>query len=42
MGAKTTHRTRKALFEAVRTRTTEQLDGSLEDEKEADPWEDVL
>jgi superfamily II DNA or RNA helicase len=38
MGAETTHRTRKALLEAVRTRATEQLDGSIEDEKEANPF----
>jgi len=38
MGAETTHRTRKALLEAVRTRANEQLDGSLEDEKAANPF----
>jgi hypothetical protein len=38
MGAETTHRTRKALLEAVRTRTTAQLEESLEDEKEANPF----
>ena len=38
MGAETTHRTRNALLEAVRRRATEQLDGSLEEEKEANPF----
>ncbi len=38
MGAETTHRTRKALLEAVRKRATEQLDRSLEDEKETNPF----
>lgn len=38
MGAETTHRTRKALLEAVRTRAVAQLDGSLEAEKEANPF----
>ncbi|MFQ5699638.1 MAG: helicase-related protein [Myxococcota bacterium] len=38
MGAETTHRTRKALFEAVRTTATQELDGSIEDEKEANPF----
>src|SRR5438552_8958323 len=34
MGAETTHRTRKALLEAVRTRAIEQLDSSIEVDKE--------
>ena len=38
MGAETTHRTRKALLEVVRTRATAQLEESLEDEKEANPF----
>ena len=38
MGAEMTQRTRKALLAAVRTRATEQLDGSLEDEKDDNPF----
>jgi len=38
MGAETTLRTRKALLEAVRTKTAAQLDGSIEEEKEANPF----
>ena len=38
MGAETTLRTRKALLEAVRARAAERLDGSIEDEKEANPF----
>jgi len=38
MGAETTHRTRKALLEAVKTRATEQLDSSIEADKEANPF----
>jgi len=38
MGAETTQRTRKALLAAVRTRATEQLDGSLEDERVENPF----
>ena len=38
MGAETTHRTRKALLEAVTTRATEQLDNSLEVDKETNPF----
>ena len=38
MGAETTHRTRRAILEAVRSRATEQLDLSLEGEKEANPF----
>ena len=37
MGAETTHRTRKALLDAVRTRAVEILDESIEAEKEAEP-----
>jgi phosphatidylserine/phosphatidylglycerophosphate/cardiolipin synthase-like enzyme len=38
MGAETTHRTRKALLDAVRALAKETLDKSLEDEKEANPF----
>jgi transposase len=38
MGAETTHRTRKAVLEAVQTRATEQLDSSIEADKEANPF----
>jgi SNF2 family DNA or RNA helicase len=38
MGADRTHRTRKALLEAVRTQATETLDDSVEDDKEANPF----
>ena len=38
MGAETTHRTRKALFEAVRIRATEQLNSSIEADKMANPF----
>ncbi len=38
MGAETTHRTRKALLDAVKARATESLDNSLEAEKEANPF----
>ncbi len=38
MGAETTHRTRKALLEAVKARAEEGLDSSLEVEKEANPF----
>src|ERR1022692_1562920 len=37
MGAEMTYRTRKALLEAVRTRATEQLDSSLEADKDRNP-----
>jgi hypothetical protein len=37
-GAETTHRTRKALLEAVRTRAIEILDGSIEATKSANPF----
>lgn len=38
MGAETTHRTKKALLEAVRTRAEEVLDDSLERTKEQNPF----
>ena len=38
MGAETTHRTRKALLEAVRTHAVEVLDDSIEADKEANPF----
>jgi hypothetical protein len=38
MGADRTHRTRKALLEAVRTQATEVLDESIEADKEANPF----
>jgi hypothetical protein len=38
MGADTTHRTRRAALEAVRTRATEQLDSSIEADKEDNPF----
>jgi hypothetical protein len=38
MGADTTHRTRKALLEAVKAREHQALDNSLEDDKEANPF----
>ena len=38
MGAETTHRTRKALLAAVRTRAVEILDGSLEASKDQNPF----
>ncbi|MEA3412577.1 MAG: helicase-related protein [Pseudomonadota bacterium] len=38
MGAETSHRTRKALLEAVRLRAVEVLDGSLEADKQANPF----
>src|SRR5438309_4752870 len=38
MGAERTHRTRKALLEAVRTHATEVLDDSIEADKEANPF----
>ena len=37
MGAEMTHRTRKALLDAVRTRALEVLDESLEADKDAEP-----
>jgi DNA-binding transcriptional regulator YiaG len=38
MGAERTHRTRKALLEAVRSHATEVLDDSIEADKEANPF----
>ncbi len=38
MGAETTHRTRKALLEAVRSRAVQILDGSIETDKESNPF----
>ena len=38
MGAEMTHRTRKALLEAVRSRAVEILDASIEADKEANPF----
>jgi superfamily II DNA or RNA helicase len=38
MGAETTHRTRKALLEAVRSRAVEILDGSIEADKASNPF----
>lgn len=38
MGDETTYRSRKALLDAVRARATQQLDLSMEEEKEANPF----
>ncbi len=38
MGAETTSRTRKVIFEAVKTRAIEILDNSIEENKEANPF----
>jgi superfamily II DNA or RNA helicase len=38
MGAETTHRTRKALLESVRSHAVEMLDSSIEANKEANPF----
>src|SRR3989304_5995169 len=38
MGAEITHRTRRALLDAVRSRAVEILDGSIEANKEANPF----
>ncbi len=38
MGSDTTHRTRKALLEVVRSRAVAALDGSIEADKEANPF----
>jgi len=38
MGAETTHRTRKAILEAVRARAMERLDQSIEDDKDPNPF----
>ena len=38
MGAETTHRTRKAILEAVRAEALVRLDESMEDDKESNPF----
>ncbi len=38
MGAETTHRTRKALLEAVRRQALDRLDGSIEEDKKPNPF----
>ena len=38
MGAETTHRTRKAILEAVRAQALERLDESMEEDKERNPF----
>lgn len=38
MGADTTHRTRKAFLDAVRTHAVERLDGSIEADKATNPF----
>jgi len=38
MGGETTHRTRKAILEAVRKRALERLDGSIEEDKGPNPF----
>src|SRR6478609_7108584 len=38
MGADTTHRTHKAILDAVRKRAVEALDNSVEAEKDANPF----
>ena len=38
MGAEMTHRTRRILLEAVRANATKQLDDSIENEKEPNPF----
>ena len=38
MGAETSHRTRKALLEAVRRQALDRLDGSLEEDKKPNPF----
>ena len=38
MGAETTHRTRKAMLEAVRTQALDRLDQSIEEDKEPNPF----
>src|SRR5262245_8534794 len=40
MGAETTHRTRKSLLEAVRKRSVEMLDASIETEKDTNAFLD--
>ncbi len=38
MGAETTHRTRKAILEAVRAKALDRLDESIEEDKEPNPF----
>ncbi len=38
MGAETTHRSRKAILDAVRARAMDRLDTSIEEDKEANPF----
>ena len=38
MGDEVTHRTRKAILDAVRNRAVEALDGSIEADKDANPF----
>src|SRR5437867_9291108 len=38
MGADTTHRTRKALLDAVKARAIAQLDSSIEADKDSNPF----
>ena len=38
MGAETSHRTRKALLEAVQEQALDKLDGSIEEDKERNPF----
>ena len=38
MGAETTHRTRKAILEAVRTQALDRLDQSIEEDKQPNPF----
>ena len=38
MGAETTHRTRKAILEAVQAQALDRLDESIEDDKEPNPF----
>lgn len=38
MGAETTHRTRKALYDSIKLKVTEQLDKSIENDKETNPF----
>src|SRR3954469_23933400 len=38
MGAEMTHRTRKALLDAIRSRAVQILDASIEAEKEGNPF----
>ena len=38
MGAETTHRTRKAILQAVKAQALDRLDGSIEENKERNPF----